>query len=278
MKTPNGSSSENQAGGTAGTPRPFLQGRTIRLLISALLGIACGILLLKSGHVPTNLMIPAGWQATAVAAFIATAFAFLLGLRGLWPLGAALGPFVAALALLADLPGWVFPLLLLILAGLFWNVRSERVPLYLTNGTAQKALADAIQGTSGVETGKLIDLGCGFGQTTFTLARRFPKAEVTGVETAPLVFAIAWIAWKLTGPRNARIAYRSLWAEDLYKYDAVYCFLSTEPMERLIAKARSEMRPGSVFVSNTFTDPADTSDEVVLVGDSRETQLHVWRF
>lgn len=259
-------------------PRPFLRGRTVRLLLAALVGIAAGVVLLKSGKVPVDLAVPPGWLATAAAAGIAALSAVLMGLRGFWPLGAALAPPAAALALLAAVPGWVFPFLILILAGLFWNVRSERVPLYLTNGTAQKALADVVQELPDARDGRIIDLGCGFGQTTFTLARRFPEAEVVGVETAPLVFALAWLRGKLNGPRNARIAYQNLWAEDLYRYDAVYCFLSSEPMARLIAKAKAEMRPGSILISNTFTDPDDTSDEVVLVGDSRETQLHIWRF
>lgn len=259
-------------------PRPLLQGRTVRLLLAAVAGVACGIALLKSGAIPTELPVPAGWTATGAAALLAAAFAFLLGLRGLWPLGAALGPPAAAVALLADLPGWLFPVFIAVLAGLFWNVRSERVPLYLTNRTAQSVLADIVAEVPSAPNGRIIDLGCGFGQTTATLARRFPEARVTGVETAPLVFALAWIAAKLTGPANAEIAYRNLWSEDLRRFDAVYCFLSTEPMARLIAKARAEMRPGTMLVSNTFTDPGDTSDETVLVGDSRETQLHIWRF
>ena len=260
------------------SPRPFLRGRTVRVLLAALVGIASGVLLLKSGKVPVDLAVPPGWLATTAAALIAALCAFLMGLRGFWPLGAALAPPAAALALVASVPGWVFPLFILVLAGLFWNVRSERVPLYLTNGAAQKALADVVQEAHEARDGRIIDLGCGFGRTTFTLAHRFPGAEVVGVETAPLVFAIAWLRGKLNGPRNARIAYRNLWAEDLHRYDAVYCFLSSEPMARLIAKAKAEMRPGSILISNTFTDPDDTSDEVVLVGDSRETQLHIWRF
>lgn len=259
-------------------PRPFLRGRTVRVLLAALVGIASGVLLLKSGKVPVDLAVPPGWLATTAAAVIAALCAFLMGLRGFWPLGAALAPPAAALALVAAVPGWVFPLLILVLAGLFWNVRSERVPLYLTNGTAQNALADVVQEAPEARDGRIIDLGCGFGRTTFTLAHRFPGAEVVGVETAPLVFAIAWLRGRLNGPRNARIAYRNLWTEDLHRYDAVYCFLSSEPMARLIAKAKAEMRPGSILISNTFTDPDDTSDEVVLVGDSRETQLHIWRF
>lgn len=261
----------------SGSPALFLQGRTVRLLLSALAGIAVGIVLLKSGRIPLDLPVPQGWAATGVAALLAALTALGLGLRGLWPLGAALGPPFAAIALLADLPGWVFPVFIAVLAGLFWNVRSERVPLYLSNLTTQRALADLIAGVDGAPQGRIIDLGCGFGQTTLTLASRFPEAQVIGVETAPLVFAIAWLRAKLTAPGNVKISYRTLWREDLGQYDAVYCFLSTEPMARLIAKARTEMRPGTVLVSNTFTDPGYTSDEIVLVGDSRETQLHVWR-
>jgi len=278
METPSPTPSGNAPGETAAAHRPFLRGRTVRLLAAALTGIAFGVLLLKTGRIPPDLPIPPGWTATAAGAAVSALCALLLGLRGLWPLGAGLGPPVAALALLAGLPGWVFPVLIAVLAGLFWNVRAERVPLYLTNRTAQKALADVIQTAAGADRGRIIDLGCGFGQTTFTLARRFPEAQVTGVETAPLVFALAWLLGKLAGPRNAKIAYRNLWGEHLARYDAVYCFLSSEPMARLLAKARKEMRPGTVLISNSFTDPDYSSDEVVLVGDSRETQLHIWRF
>lgn len=243
-----------------------------------MVGIALGVYLLKTGRIPAGLPVPPGWIATAIASVSAALVALVLGLRGFWPLAAALAPPAAALALLTDLPGWVFPALIAVLAGLFWNVRTERVPLYLTNLTAQNTLADLIQGIEEVPNGKIIDLGCGFGRTVLTLARRFPDASVTGVETAPLVFAIAWLRVRLAGPVNATIAYKSLWEEDLFRYDAVYCFLSPEPMARLVAKARREMRPGTALISNSFTDPDDTADEVVLVGDSRGTQLHVWRF
>ncbi len=278
METPPSSPSGKVTGDTTASRRLFLRGRTLRLLASALAGIAFGVFLLKTGKIPTEIPVPTGWTATVAGAAVSALIALLLGLRGLWPLGAALGPLVAALVLLASLPGWVFPVLIAVLAGLFWNVRTERVPLYLTNRTAQKALADVIATVPGADSGRIIDLGCGFGQTTFSLARRFPNAQVIGVETAPLVFAGAWLLGKLGGPKNATIAYRNLWREDLAAYDAVYCFLSSEPMARLLAKARKEMRPGCVLISNSFTVPDYSSDEVVLVGDSRETQLHIWKF
>ncbi len=257
---------------------PILQGRTVRLLVSAAIGLGAGIAILRAGILPATLPIPPGWAATGVAVVVAAAVAIVVGLRGFWAIAAALGPMLAALVLILNPPGWVFPVALVILAGLFWNVRSERVPLYLSNRTTQSALGDIIGTHPTAPSGRIVDLGCGFGGTTFSLARRFPDAKVSGVETAPLVFAVAWMIGKLTGPNNAEIAYRNLWKVDLSRYDAVYCFLSTEPMARLIDKSRGEMRPGAILISNSFTDPENSSDEVVLVGDARDTHLHTWKF
>ena len=60
------------------TTRPFLRGRTLRLLLAALAGIAGGILLLKSGRVPTELGVPPGWVATAGGAIFSAFLAFFL--------------------------------------------------------------------------------------------------------------------------------------------------------------------------------------------------------
>ncbi|HAD86437.1 MAG TPA: methyltransferase type 12, partial [Rhodospirillaceae bacterium] len=60
-------------------------------------------------------------------------------------------------------------------------------------------------------------------------------------------------------------------------FDMVYCFLSPVPMERLYAKAKDEMQPGCLFVSNSFAVPGVEPDEVVTVDDRRRTRLLVYR-
>ena len=73
------------------------------------------------------------------------------------------------------------------------------------------------------------------------------------------------------------LRYRSLWREPLGDYDVVYCFLSPAPMAELWAKARREMRPGSLLVSNSFPIEGVTPDAVIEVPDRRRTRLYLYR-
>ena len=56
-----------------------------------------------------------------------------------------------------------------------------------------------------------------------------------------------------------------------------YAFLSPAPMARLSEKLKAEMKPGSCFISNSFAVPGGEPDEIVIVDDSRQTQLLIWR-
>ncbi|HSX69654.1 MAG TPA: class I SAM-dependent methyltransferase, partial [Pseudomonas sp.] len=59
-------------------------------------------------------------------------------------------------------------------------------------------------------------------------------------------------------------------------YDVVYCFLSPAPMAELWTKARSEMRPGSLLISNSFEIPGVAPGEVIELNDWRASRLLLW--
>ena len=120
-------------------------------------------------------------------------------------------------------------------------------------------------------------LGAGLGGTGLFLAARRPEGRFTGIESAPLPFALAWLRHRCVGPPNAQIRFGSLWHQNLADCDVVYCFLSPAPMERLFAKARKEMKPGSLFISNSFTVPGQNPDSHRELADRRGTKLLIWR-
>ncbi len=171
-------------------------------------------------------------------------------------------------------PLWIFPAAVVLLAGFYINGVREQVPLYLSNSLTRQALS-SLFARAGGQT--LIDLGCGLGDIVHAVAKNHPDARILGVETAPLSFLIAWIRISVFGQRNAEIRFKSIWDTNVSNADIVYAFLSPAPMSRLYEKLKSEMKPGSLFVSNSFAVPGGEPDEIIQVADSRQTQLLVWR-
>jgi len=169
-------------------------------------------------------------------------------------------------------PGWLplgaFVLLLL----LNWNAFAERVPLYLSGAEAERQLQARLAALPA--DFRFIDLGCGLAGTLLRLARAHPAARFVGVETAPLPFALSWL--RCLRQPNCRIRLCSLWRVDLGDYQVVYCFLSPAPMPALWKKARMEMRPGALLISNSFAVPGVEPAQVLPLEDWRHSRLLVW--
>lgn len=210
---------------------------------------------------------------------LAAGLSRVFGLGWGWVVLQGLLPPVGWALLAADVPSWVYLLALAGLAGVYTNTVHERVPLYLSNRKTWREISDLIAAHG--STGHFVDLGAGIGGLMGDLARRNPGWHIDGVETAPLVFAAAWLRLKLSGS-PATVRFASLWNEDLSRADAVYAFLSPAPMARLLQKAAGEMQPGSVFISNSFWAGPDEGgiafDEVLELDDERRTRLFIKRF
>jgi len=146
-----------------------------------------------------------------------------------------------------------------------------RVPLYLSSSRAAQELALRLP-----MQGSLIDLGCGLGGPLAHVHKQRPDARLAGIEAAPL----NWLFTKLRLLGRADIRLGSLWDADLGAYDIVYAYLSPAPMARLAIKARAEMQPGSLLISNTFAIPDCEADETIDIsrpGDLSHARLLIWR-
>ncbi|HUW37434.1 MAG TPA: class I SAM-dependent methyltransferase [Rhodocyclaceae bacterium] len=193
-----------------------------------------------------------------------------------WWLGIHLGFLPAALWLtrlgqdLGVAPIWYFAGFAALLL-IFWRTDRGQVPLYLSNAATAEALAAALPDAPC----QVIDLGCGDGGLLRRLAAKRPDCDFVGVEHAPL----PWLWAKLAGlgRTNLEIRYGDFWRLRLGRFDLVYAFLSPAPMPRLIAKARAEMRPGTLLVANSFAVPEVVPERVIEVDDRRATRLHCYR-
>ncbi|MBE7636900.1 class I SAM-dependent methyltransferase [Sneathiella sp. P13V-1] len=182
-------------------------------------------------------------------------------------------PPLLLLGLAFSIPLWVFPVVLILLLLVFWNVAINRVPLYLTNNSTTEKLLSLMPKEEGA---LFADLGSGLAGTLIRLAKARPDGQFHGYETAPVPFLMSYIRAKLSGARNVHLHFVSLWNADLSHFDVVYCFLSPVPMPDLYEKAKGEMKKGSRFISNSFVVPNKKPSRTVSVSDGRKTKLYIW--
>lgn len=221
--------------------------------------------------VPGTAMLHEGTLQWLIQAAAAAAIGHACGLAWWWaPINAG---FVIALRAAPQLsvgPGWYLAGFL-ITASVFGAIHRTRVPLYLSGPGACRALSALLPHDRQF---RLLDAGCGVGTILAYLAARFPKAHLEGVELALVPWLLGWLRSRLTGGFRCRRG--DLWEQDLSRYDVVYAFLSPLPMSDLWKKVELEMRPGSVFVSNSFAvDGVAPSEVIPLRGAGRN--LYVWR-
>lgn len=209
----------------------------------------------------------------------------------LLPLALLIGVSAAALAVYWELPVWWRPINLLFVPLLYLGLQSDldtrwflagflllaltslgtirtRVPLYLSSNRAAVELARRLPGN-----GSLCDLGCGLGGPLARVRVLRPDVALSGVEAAPL----NWLIARLRLFSRADIRLGSLWDTDLSRFDVVYAYLSPAPMARLWDKARAEMKPGSLFISNSFDVPGLSFDEVIELNDLTHSRLLIRR-
>ncbi len=168
-------------------------------------------------------------------------------------------------------PSW-FLLLCVLLLLVYRGALTGQIPLYLSNRASTAALAGLIADRRDQH---FLDLGAGIGSVVIALARERPDTQFTGVENAPA----SWLVGRLRSARLANCNWRwgDLWRSDLACYDLVYAFLSPAPMAALWVKVQQEMRPGSLFVSNSFAVPDVQASGVIEVDDARQTRLYCYR-
>jgi hypothetical protein len=178
------------------------------------------------------------------------------------------------LMLTLNIPPGFFLAAFLILLVVYWSTFRTQVPLYLSSNKVWQALETQLPAERPFT---FIDLGSGIGGVLTHLALTHPRGSYHGVESAPFPFMWSWLRIKYGGHRNCTVRWDSLWNCDLSQYDVVFAYLSPVPMDALWNKAKQEMHPGSLFISNTFNVGGHPPQESITVDDLHHSTLYIWR-
>ncbi len=212
------------------------------------------------------------WQVTVLQGAGAALFSRLVGLpvwwwwiqAGFWPL--------LLLALQWQLPVWVPALLFALILAIYGGGIGSRVPLFLTSRKTCSHLATVLPADAEL---RFLDVGAGLGGVLGYVQARRPGWHCEGIERA-------WLPWLIGKLRLWVGRSAAVWQHgdfnrlDWSNYDIVYAYLSPAPMAQIWRKVEAEMRPGSIFISNSFDIPGVTPDQVVETGDWNHARLLIW--
>ena len=122
---------------------------------------------------------------------------------------------------------------------------------------------------------RLLEAGCGDARVAVYLARNNPNITVVGYELSPVLFVWGWARAKLSGLPNVSICYGDVLRQDLRPYDVVYAYALTRTVnQKLLPKAKQELKPGARLVSYAFAIAGDEQVSADTPPDA--TNLYVY--
>lgn len=229
-------------------------------------GWALALLLAHVGLLPQGV-----WAVVGVQAVSAAAIAWALRSETWWvAIHLFFAPMLVVARALAIPPAWYLGGFIA-LGLVYWSSFRTGVPLFLSNRETAEAVAELLPPRRGAT---LLDIGSGTGALLLQLAKLRPDVHLVGIESAPAPYLLTRL---LARPHRKLYVRRGDFFRQPWKdYDVVYAFLSPVPMSAVGLKARSEMKPGALLVSNSFEIPGWHPERIVEVGDKRGTRLFVY--
>lgn len=213
---------------------------------------------------------------TLLCGALAASLSHLARLARWWILIQLLFAPMLVLVLSFSIPPAFFLAAFLLMLAVYWSTFRTQVPLYLSSKKVWQALETQLPAAMPDQRFSFMDIGSGMGGVLIHLAKARPDGIYYGVETAPLPCFTSWLRIKLGGYRNCQVQWGSMWNCNLTPYDVVFAYLSPVPMEELWHKVKREMRPGTVFISNTFAVPEHPPQATITLDDLHHSTLHIW--
>ena len=207
---------------------------------------------------------------------IAAVLSHFAGLARWWLLIQFLFAPALVLMLKINIPSGVYLAAFLLMLLVYWSTFRSQVPFYLSSKRVWQALEELLPPPETDKHFAFMDIGSGMGGVLTHLSTARPDGRYYGVENAPLPYLLSRLRIKLGGHPNCKVLWGNLWSCDLAQYDVVFAYLSPVPMEQLWDKIKREMRPGSLFISNSFAVPHNPPQYSITLDDLHHSTLHIW--
>lgn len=122
-----------------------------------------------------------------------------------------------------------------------------RIPFVPSN---RKTVREMIKAANIKKGDNVYDLGCGDARIIIEAAKHGTNKAI-GYELAPLAYILGFI--KIIGTKSkAKILFKDFFKANIQDADIIFCYLTPEPLEKLLPKIQKECKKGTRIISNTF--------------------------
>ena len=170
------------------------------------------------------------------------------------------------------------PLQLFLLASALFVMASILVGFVRTGISPMPSSRRAVQGIMPFvvppRPGPIYELGAAWGTLAIPLARAFPDRRIIAYELSTIPWLFLLLRVRLSGLKNIEVVRRDFFRDDLGEAAVVVCVLYPGSMVRLSTKLQSEVKPGTVVVSNTFALPGWVPDQESQLKDLYRTKIY----
>lgn len=139
--------------------------------------------------------------------------------------------------------------------------------------TSEKVRRALLEVLPEMDDGIIIDLGSGWGNLVFPLAKKYEGCHIFGYENSPIPY---WVSSLMNHKGNLKIKRANFYDVPLQDADLVVCYLFPKGMERLAEKLQRELKPGTHVISHTFAFPGWKPETVIEVDDLHHSKIYLY--
>lgn len=234
--------------------------------------LAFGMVLMSSCMVDLFGYPLSTFQRCALQALFAITLSCFMSMAVWWHVIHGLFPILVGLMLKYPITPAFYLYGLILTSAVYWSTFRSQVPYFPSNDQVTLPLKNLLlqQGPA-----RVIDIGSGLGGLMMQLAQSFPRSTFSGIEIAPLPWAMSVLRSKFTRS-PVKFLYGDYRHLNFGDYDVVYAYLSPVVMSAVWQKAVKEMKPGSLLISNEF-NIIDMPAHMTLETNVQSSRLYVWR-
>ena len=122
--------------------------------------------------------------------------------------------------------------------------------------------------------GPLYELGAAWGSLAIPLAKTFPDRQIIAYEISTIPWLFLRLRVRFSRLNNIEVVRRNFFRDNLGQAAVVVCYLYPGSMIKLSTKLKSEISPGTVVVSNTFSLPGWEADQQTQLNDLYQTKIY----